>query len=645
MKRLQHEGLAELLSGRHDLIAVVSAGVIDDANDNVANALLTDIRTLAAREHFLHWPTAFPGVWSDPDPNRRGFDAIIGNPPWDRIKLQEVEWFAERRAAIAQAVRAADRKTLIAALRKQDDPLWREYLEARDTAETAARVFRECGDYPLLSGGDINLYSLFVERAEALIHARGMVGLLTPSGIAADKGAAEFFRGLTSPRVWLPTLPLPGMEEATSSNSENDGARLAALYDFENKKIFFPDIHASFKFCALVFGGTRRRFKRSRCAFYLHAVAELAADKVLDLSAEDFMAVNPNTGAAPIFRTRRDADLTLAIYRRQPVLVDRRATPPHKLWPLRYVTMFHMTNDSALFKRREELERDGWYPVAANRWKKGEAEAVPLYVGRMVHQYDHRSASVTVNEENLHNAAFSGEFTLQQKGNPDAYPAPQYWIAESDLPEDQIRAWALGFRDIARATDARTMIAAIVPTVAAGNTLPLLVPDSGFEDQYHKTVPLLLANLNAMIFDYIARQKTQSTHLNWYIVEQLPLIRPEQFEASIGAVKIADFVRDEVLRLSYTAHDLAPFARDLGYDGAPFRWDEDDRRHRQARLDALFFLLYGIDRPDGAYILDQFPIVREQDIKTCGRYITQDLILAYMNALAAGDLASTVRTS
>ena len=159
------------------------------------------------------------------------------------------------------------------------------------------------------------------------------------------------------------------------------------------------------------------------------------------------------------------------------------------------------------------------------------------------------------------------------------------------------------------------MIASAVPSVAAGNTLPLIYPDEAGSRQYDSWAPLLLANFNSLMFDYIVRQKAQSTHLNWYIVEQLPMIRPEQFEGKIGKHHIGDFVRGEVLRLSYTAWDLQPFARDLGYDGAPFVWDEEDRRHRIARLDALFFHLYGINRDNAAYILGTFPIVREQDEK------------------------------
>ena len=302
-----------------------------------------------------------------------------------------------------------------------------------------------------------------------------------------------------------------------------------------------------------------------------------------------------------------------------------------------------MTNDSKLFKRRDEMEKAGWYPVEGNRFKKGEAMAVPLYVGRMVHIYDHRSANVTVDADNVQNPAFSDLLSAHDKESPDRYPTPQYWVSETDIAEDERRSWALGFRDIARGTDVRTMITAIVPTVAAGNTLPLILPDEREEERYAEFAPLLLANLGSLAFDFVARQKAQSTHLNWYIVEQLPLIRPEQFEAKLKKKKIADFVREEALRLSYTAHDLEPYARDLGYDGPPFKWDEEDRRHRLARLDALFFQLYGISRDDAAYILDTFPIVREQDEKAFGRYLTKDLVLAYMNAVAAGDLSSVVK--
>jgi hypothetical protein len=304
--------------------------------------------------------------------------------------------------------------------------------------------------------------------------------------------------------------------------------------------------------------------------------------------------------------------------------------------------MFHMTNDSHLFKRRDELDAGGFYPVEGNRWSNGQDEYVPLYVGRMIHQYDHRAAGVEVNETSLHNPALSSAVSLQEKQNVTFVPAPQYWVPAKvgDLPETS--SWVIGFRDIARATDVRTLIAAFLPSAAAGNTLPLLLPVDAAKDAYRYCTPLLLANLNSLVTDYVARQKVQSTHVNWYILEQIPMIPPEKFENSIGSQTIANFIREQVLRLSYTAVDMRPFAADMGYGGEPFVWDEDDRRHRLARLDALFFHLYGLNRDDADYILAQFPIVRDQDEKQFGRYLTRDLILAYMNAVAAGDLETVV---
>ena len=612
---------ADLLSGEFgdnilDAIQLLSKPRLGLHGDRQRRAHSVVQRALArAKEiRFLHWDIAFPLIWPDAQDAsaRQGFDAIVGNPPWDRMKLQEVEWFAHRRPEIAKAVRASDRKALIARLEHDQDPLWSEYLFARDLAEAAARVARTCGDYPLLSGGDVNLYSLFVERAAALIQPKGMVGLLTPSGISADKSAAEFFGGLVG------------------------ASRLSALLDFENRKVFFPDIDGRFKFSALVFSGPLRAFRTTRCAFFLHNLAELSdPDRLLRLSPEDFAAVNPNTGGSPVFRSSRDAKITIGVYHRLPVLVDRRGRSLERAWPVQYLTMFHMTNDSKLFKSRAELERLGWYPVPINRYKKGPEEVIALYEGKMIQMYDHRAASVVVHADNVHRAAQQEATDLAQHRRFDFFPTPQFWVDPAAVAERYCGAWAIGFKEITAPTNQRTMIACVVPGVGFSNKFPLLVPMPGSEALYGQLAPLLVANLNAFAFDFIVRQKLQGQTLNLFIVEQLPVVSPRSFERTMGSRTLGEIVRQEVLRLSYTAHDLRPFARDLGYSGEPFPWDEEDRRHRMARLDALFFRLYGLDREDAAYIMDSFPIVREADVRAHGRYLTKDLILGYMNAVDA----------
>lgn len=624
--------LAALLAPGRNLAETLVAGQLPagEAGSTQARALMQACAALAAREHFFHWWTTFPTIFGADGSG--GFDLVLGNPPWDRIKLQQVEWFAERDATIASQPRAGDRKALIKQLQAQDTPLAQEYALAAQRAQDQARVLARSGDYPLLGRGDINLYSLFVERAQALVKPGGLVALIVPSGIAADKGAAPFFRSLS------------------------ETGRLAALYDFENRKVFFPDVHASFKFCVLVFGGAQRHFAQSRCAFFLHATAALAEqpERVLALSVDDFARVNPNTGAAPIFRQRRDADITLAIYARHPVLVQHTKAGSRKAWPMRYVRMFDMTNDSDKFLRADELQAAGWQRAALNRWHKGGEEALPLYEGKMVQLYDHRAADVVVNLDNLHRPAQQETIPSPEKTATTRYPTPQYWVRSKDVATSEQIRYALAFKDVTAPTNVRTMIAALIPDAGVGNTLPLLLPDSGTTTpDYACSVSLLLANLASFAFDFVARQKVQGQHLNWYILEQLPVIEPTAYDAPLPPAfataadqarlrddakpaSIADFIKHQVLALSYTAHDLAPFARDLGHVDAngnvlpPFAWDAEDRRSRLAALDALFFWLYGVSADDADYVLGTFPIVREHDERDFGRWRTRDDVLGWM---------------
>ena len=582
-------------------------------------------RTIADREGFVHWEVAFPGVWRHWQNIRPqgGFDAVIGNPPWDRIKLQEVEWFATRAPELALAPTAAARKAGIKRLRDRGAPLAAEFDAAKDRADKLGQLVRASGHYPLLGRGDINLYSLFVERAMNLIKPDGFVGLLTPSGIYADKTAAHFFESVSTK------------------------GRVSGLFDFENRRLgtdlppFFPDVDSRFKFCALIFGGKERQFDRTECAFFLHDTKTIAdKDRCFPLSPDDFARVNPNTGTAPVFRTRRDAKISRYIYEHHPVLVDRSRGEERKVWPVKYKTMFHMANSSHVFRTAAQLDVEGFYPVEGNRWKRGEQIYLPLYEGKMVQAFDHRAASVVVNPENLYRPGQPKGTSYEEHCDPAFTPSPRYWINQRDISATENFKWMLCFKDITASTNVRTMIASVVPQVGCGHKLPLLLPYEGGLNSMDAAC--VLANLNSFAFDYVTRQKVQATNVTWYIVEQLPVIAPADYERRFGATTARNLVRDHVLRLTYTAHDMVPFARDLGHEGPPFVWDEEERRHVRARLDALYFHLYGLSREDAAYVLDTFPIVRRQDEAAFGSYRTKDMILAYMNALAAGDTETVV---
>ena len=364
-------------------------------------------------------------------------------------------------------------------------------------------------------------------------------------------------------------------------------------------------------------------------------------DRVFSLTAEDFRRINPNTGTAPTLRCSRDADIVRDIYRRHPVLVNRTGTETRMLLGVRYVRMFDMTNDSHLFETAEQLEAAGAYRTAPNRYRRGDAEWAPLYQGRMIHHYDHRANAVDFNPESVNNPYLSVPVGDEQHADPDFSPQAQYWVStgeiEGQLPERP--GWAVGFRDIARSTDERTMIATIVPWAGFGNTVPLLLPDGALSAS---DGACLTANLSSLALDFMAKLKAQGTHMNWYIVEQLPMIAPDGFDRRFGGCTARELVRDHVLRLCYTAHDLQPFARDLGHDGDPFPWDPAERRQIRARLDALFFHLYGLDYKDTAYILDQFPVLEKNEQREHGRYLTRELVLGHYRALEAGDTTAVI---
>ena len=622
-----HEPLKEALRGHPTrTLAILYNG--ESGPDRTAatpefNQIRDQAQAVVSQENIFHWEIEFSKVMSE-----GGFNAIISNPPWDRIKLQEVEWWAARKEEIAKAPTAAARKRMIAALRDADDPLVAEYDQAAERVAQLSAVFRKSGDYPLLGKGDLNLYSLFVERALSLLKPNGVAGLLTPSGIYADQTAADFFRGVS-------TI-----------------GRIGGIFDFENRRTFdpsaqtptwFPDVDTRFKFCATIIAGAERTFDEARCGFYLHGKADLSdADRVFPLAPDDFARINPNTGTAPTLRSRRDAELVRAVYRDHPVLSDHAVDSEEHPYRVRFHTMFHMTNDSRHFRTANELEAEGCYRVGGHRYRRGEHEWAPLYQGRMIHHFDHRANAVGFNPESTTVPHFSVDVSDEEKQDAAFFPSVRYWVSmteiDSRLPVDQ--PWVIAFRDITNSTNERTMIAAIAPRSAFGNKLPLLLPAPTLDA---RDAALLTANLSSLALDFVAKRKVHGTDMNWYILEQLPVIAPADYDREFGETTARELVRDHVLRLSYTAHDLAPFARDLGYEGEPYIWDPAERRQLRARLDALYFHLYGLNEDDTAYILDQFPVLEKNERKEHNRYLTKELVLGHYRALAVSDTASEIR--
>ncbi len=226
--------------------------------------------------------------------------------------------------------------------------------------------------------------------------------------------------------------------------------------------------------------------------------------------------------------------------------------------------LFNMTSDSRHFRRRGELEKQG-FELVGNRYEKGGEAWLPLYEAKMIHQFDHRFA--TYDDA----GAKTRELEDGEKADPAREPLPRYWVPQAEVEErlakkGWTRGWLMGWRDICRATDERTVIASLVPRVGCGHTMPLMFP----ETPYSLTDDLfLVANLNCLVLDYIARIKVGGTHLTYNYLKQLPVLPAEMYGAALRSVIIP-----RIFELTYTSWSMKPFADDL--------WREADDELRVA---------------------------------------------------------------
>ncbi|MFD4235850.1 Eco57I restriction-modification methylase domain-containing protein [Streptomyces sp. NPDC058542] len=632
----------------------------DPEGSAASEATHKEIRELRDRYRFFHWHLEFPEVFTVPERAGKegkpgasgegesaegvdpatgwsgGFSCVVGNPPWDKVDFEDKKYFSVVEPSIA-AIAGTARRTRIAEWEAENEragnpEAGRRYRLARRMVKSTFLFAGASGAFPLCGKGltakgvtMLQFDQLFAERFAAIAAPRSRFGCIIPTAIATGAGSQYLFSDFTQ-----------------------RGA-VVALYDFENRKPLFAGVHSSYKFCLLALAGRELREPAARFAFYLEDTADLGnAERVFALSPEEIALINPNTGTLPIFRTRRDADLTAGIYRKVPVLfneVEREGNP----WKISFkATFFHMTDDSDLFHTRKDLERDGW-ELHGNVFSRDGKRMLPLYEGKMAHHFDHRWNSYygTGNEDRR-------RLSLDEKQDASATAMPRYWVEDAEtirtvrkgkeveVPGVQGRLsdlawtnkWLFGWRDVCRATDERTAITTVLPRSAVGHKFPLMLSDVS-----PRLFICLLGAQSSLVFDYVSRQKIGSTSMGLFIWKQLPVPSPGLIEPHI------DFLVSRAVELHYSAYDMAPLARDLGDDGAPFRWDESRRAQIRAELDAYFFHLYGISRDDTDYILETFQSetggLKNNEIAKYGHYRTKDLVLAEYDRMAAAGLSLT----
>ena len=568
---------------------------------------VAEINRLARKYKSFHWHLEFPSVmaWQDEDD---GFDVMLGNPPWERVKLQEKEWFATRQEEIAEASSAAKRKKLIAKLEAEDPQLFESFLDARRTAEGNSHFLRDSARYPLCGRGDVNTYSIFTELNRNVTNQDGRASCIVPTGIATDSTTQYFFRDLVE----------------THS--------LACLYGFENEAKLFPGVDHRVNFAILVMAGRGACDAADFSAFIREPTLLHGEERRYKLSSDDISLVNPNTRTCPIFRTRRDAEITKGIYRRVPVLIDESKGEDGNPWGITFNRMFDMANDSHLFHTRHELESIGW-KLKGNIFELDLEQMLPLYEGKMVYHHNHRYGDFGLVPPG-ERAHILPNAEANKLADPMYSPHPRYWIDETEVRSRKNKlwkhSWNLGWRDVTDPRSSiRTVIPAIIPETAVSGKFPLIYVDAAQPWN-------IAANLSAFICDYIGRQKIGGVSLSIFIMKQLAIHPPNTYEqcSLITSISWGSWILPRMLELSYTSCDLKCFSGAYDYHGPPYHWNLRRRFQIRCELDAAFFHLYGIERDDVDYIMDTFPIVKRKDVKTYGTYRTKERILEIYDEMA-----------
>lgn len=608
----------------HTVLRVLTGYPLSSADTTT----IAEAKQLCEENHVFHWPTFFPKVFEE-----GGFDVVLGNPPWDVSQFSETEFFSQCDPKIA-SLKGNTRKKAILALEIENNRLFSTFTSEKHRYEVENIYYRYIGRFDLSAIGKLNLYPLFTNLVFQIKKQKGRVGFIVPSGIATDDSTKVMFSTLVSKQ------------------------QLVSLYDFENKRKLFPAVDSRIKFCLLTLGET----PRADFAFFLTNIAQLPDQRRhFQLTAEEFALINPNTMTCPIFRSKMDAELTMKVYRRIPILINdttddnERGNP----WGVSFKQgLFNMTAASHLFSN---IPEKNLYSV---------------YEGKMIHQFDHRWG--TWIDENQIRHAF-----LEEKKDLEYEVSPRYWVDKkqvlaklADVPSNVMKAWLsedegqlrkelaacredqelqglassdrvlskmsqvmekrspkwlMGWRDICRSTDERTVIASVLARVGVGHKLPLFSIQKPSLKAYQL---FLFTNFNALVLDYIARQKMGGTDLTYFYLKQFPFLQQSQY-----SIEDHKFITPRVIELVYTSEALRPWAEDMGYHGDPFPFDPERRAILRAELDARYARLYGLNREELMYVLDPssvkgedypsetFRVLKNNEIRDFGEYRTMRLVL------------------
>lgn len=584
---------------------------------SVPGWLKDEVIRLSKRFKFFHWHIMFPDVFravrdgEEPENSHTGwsggFDIVLGNPPWEKIKIMEVEFFALRDSTIALAQTKSERTHAIANLIQTNPSLLDSYNAAMREVEGEGHLVKNSGYYKHCITGELNTFAIFCELSLNIISKEAYCGLILKSTIATGDTYSEFFQLLSQ-------------------------KHLISFYDFKNWALYFPNVGFHERYALVTLAGSKDSSVPMKFGFQFVRVEELNnPDKVYALTQGDLSLFSPNSGTCPLFTDVRQKTIANKIYNKFPVLVQE--STDSNPWLLKYATLFHMSGDSGLFLDIEQLAQLNC-DFKGGKFIGPEAVYLPLYEGKYIQQYDYRFATyggIPPGERYTRKAATLSPSQLQ-KNDPNYEIEVRYWVKEKDYLDAIERSASLKKHYICARlvtnviSNMRSVISCIIPAYPCNN-LALILDIQVDDSKEYATKSLLLTSiLNSFIFDFTTRMKMSENLLKSTLWE-IAAPTPNDMQAMFLGAKFSEFCLPRSLELNYVTHALSGIAENLGLSISPFKWDEERRFLLRCELDAAFFHLYQIAREDIDYIMDTFPILKRRDEEKYGEYRTKRFIL------------------
>lgn len=421
-----------------------------------------EVQDLVEKLQPAHMPYLFPEVFLRMN---RGFNVLIGNPPWEKVKVEEHQWWGVRLPGL-RGVEAKTRKQTLQAFRLTRADLEAEYLREIERVDYL-RTFLLCGIYPDLGkGGDPDLYQAFAWRNWQLLAAAGCLGLVFPRG--AISGA-----GLTS---WRSTV----LESGTFSNvvsATNTGGWV------------FPNIH--FQMTVAFVCATKEAIDEVGLAGPFNSLEAFSSERTntVTFTKEEFANLS-SSDSFPLLGTNQAADVFKQISS-IPRIGDQRDD-----FEVRFATELHSTNDSKY--------------LDLTLGKK-----IPVISGKSVNLWNPKFGPLQATTDSQGISHLETKLVRQRALKSSAF----YNLTDEDLTPRPWEKARIVFRDITNRTNRRTVIACLVPPMtltSEGSPYIFFRRGSAASEAY------LLGNMSSVVFDWYARCWVEG-HLKYYILERLPI--------------------------------------------------------------------------------------------------------------------------